>query len=446
MRIRERSTPISVKVTAQSQETVNKTDDKDEATTNERVGLWQQLAHSKVGHGLLGLVSFIGAMSPVTRRIGEQYNQAPARLAADTRKVTQLQARAENALRLDLFTRTDAVSASEMAQVVKLLGNGTLTSAQTQKLLGELMQRRGFSAEAAAVLTERFGQQDARMAAPRGKHTDAVAKAMTGNLVAASGASYQDVRQGAVGNCYVAAAAAAIVARDPSFPHRIIEERFDAKGDRSYGVTLSSNFLYLPQGQATFLVDDSVWASQDRTLYSKNTAGHWFQVIEQAAALEQGNFDKVETGFGFAGLARLTGLHAGFRLHAPGADVHRVFDEVMEHHRAGHAMTTGAHAFPDSAFAAQHAAVFSTLHEYAIIEVTGVDASSGRVRLYNPHGVELTITMDEFVRNFAGFSFLDLQQERPDIVVADALGLPARRRDDDHNTSDASMPQIVRSS
>lgn len=409
--------------------------------------LLRVLGQSRIGHALLGFASFAGAVAPISKQVLDGLSSAPTRLATDTRTVTTMQARTESALRLDLFTRTDHVDLDEVQSLTRALDKGALTGPQSQRLIQDLGKKRGFTGEAIEAITVYFGAKDATLAAPRDKHADsAVAVAMTGPLVAHDTARVSDVKQGAIGDCYFAASAAAIVARDPSFPHRIIEERQTVTGDRYYAVQLSANFLNLPQQTLSIEVADSVWAKNGRALYGKNTGGgHWFQVVEQAGAKLQGNFDQLETGFGFAGLSRLTGLPTGFRLTTAASDPEAVFASLKKHNDAGDAMTTGAHKFPDAAFVAAHPKVFSTMHEYAILDVTGTSAKDGHVKLYNPHGYVLDITIQEYLRNFLGFSYVDLGQQHPTMPKPAAVEPAILRRDPEiavDSENDAKRPRL----
>lgn len=371
------------------------------------------LGDSFIGRAMLGAAGAMAVLSPIVKPVVVAYAQAPARLAPDQRTtVNFLQVRAEVQLRERLLSGSGRVTVDEVAVITTAVDKGTVAPQHMLQLAHDLIAKRGFNGDALAKITDYFSAKQATMAAPLREHAAAHAVAVTG-VLANDSVAYTDVKQGAVGDCYFAASAAAIVARDPSFPHRIIEERTTLGGDRFYAVQLSHNLMHLPQGSVNIDVQDSVWATdKGAALYAKNTGGHWFQVLEQAGARLEGNFKKLESGFGFEALSRLTGLQAGYALHTAASPRDEVFSSLKRHFDAGNAMTTGAHSFPDAAFAEKHKGEFVTMHEYAIVDVRGTDASNGVVELYNPWGYTFTVSVDEFARNFLGFSYVDLQQQK----------------------------------
>jgi len=393
-------------------------------------GILKAIGHTSFGRAMMGAAGAVSVLSPMLRPVVEAHAEAPARLAPDSRTtVNFLQARAESALRGKLLNGVERATIDDVGELVAAVDKGSVHAQQGLQLAQDLKQKRGYTAEALAVVTDYFSARAAAMAAPLSVDKDSVVAAPMRGQLAATNAAYTDVKQGAVGDCYFAAAAAAIVARDPAFPNRIIEARTTMDGDRFYAVDLSRNLLNLPQGSHTVEVQDSVWRKDGHDLYAKNTRGHWFQVLEQAGAKLNGNFDKLESGFGFEGLARLTGLTAGYSFFHAGADRDAVFANVQKHFDAGHAMTTGAHAFADQAFIDAHPTDFATLHEYAIVDVTGTSAKDGVVTLYNPWGYTLKVSVEELTRNFLGFSYLDLQQEKVPVRLMPEQPAIVRRED-----------------
>ncbi len=379
---------------------------------------------------MLGAAGAMTVLSPMVKPVLVAYAEAPVRLAPDQRTtVNLLQVRAEVQLQQRLLAGTGRVTLDEVTTITAAIDKGTVGPERMLQLAHELIAKRGFNGDALAKITDYFSAKQATMAAPLREHAAARAVAVTGALTDDT-VAYTDVKQGAVGDCYFAAAAAAIVARDPSFPHRIIEERTSLDGDRFYAVRLSHNLMHLPQGSTTIDVQDAVWANnQGAALYAKNTGGHWFQVLEQAGARLEGNFKKLESGFGFEAMARLTGLRAGYALHTAASPRDEVFSSLKRHFDAGNAMTTGAHGFADKAFVEQHKGHFATLHEYAIVDVRGTDASTGIVELYNPWGYTFTVTVDEFARNFLGFSYVELGQNKLPLELMPDQPALVRRED-----------------
>lgn len=394
-------------------------------------GLLATLRRSPLVQTIVGAATLAATTLPIVKPVLDGYSRAPERIATDSRTVTPLQARAEGALRFDLFARTDRIGADEVESLLKAAAGGRLTPAQLERLLRDVGSKRGFTGEAAALLTSTLHTEKAAVAAPLAEHRGRVQIAVVNGPFAAGVAKATDVDQGAVGDCYFAAAAAAIVQRDPNFPWRIMQERSTPAGDRYYEVTLSRNFLHLPQGQVTLKVEDSIWQKNGNPIYAQSTGAHWFQVLEQAGAQLAGDFDKLETGMGFGALARITGLSSTYTLITPATPQDEAFAMLKRADDAGRAMTTGAHAFPDADFVKKHGKQFSTLHEYAILDVTGTSAENAEITLYNPHGYTLKVSIDEFRRNFLGFSAVDLGQERVPFKVPISIGapLPARRED-----------------
>jgi len=394
-------------------------------------GILKAIGHTSFGRAMMGAAGAISVLSPMVRPVIEAHAEAPVRLAPDARtSVNFLQARAESALRAKLLAGADKATIDDVGALVTAVDKGHMHGQRGLELAQEIKHKRGYTAEALAAVTDYFSARAATMAAPLKTDADSVVVApMRGGLVH-DNAAYTDVRQGAVGDCYFAASAAAIVARDPSFPHRIIEARTSMDGDRFYAVTLSRNLLNLPQGSYTLEVQDAVWSKDGNDHYAQNVAGHWFQVLEQAGAKLDGDFDRLESGFGFEGMSRLTGLTAGYSFFYAGADREAVFANVKQHFAAGHAMTTGSHDFADKAFVDKHPHDFATLHEYAIVDVTGTSASDGVVTLYNPWGYTFTVSVEELTRNFLGFSFLDLSQEKIPVKLMPEPSAIVRKQED----------------
>lgn len=392
-------------------------------------GILSAIGDSMLGRAMLGAAGAMAVLSPMTRPIVEAHAAAPQRLAPDARTTLSFyEARTESALKAQLDKGTGLATLDDAVAVTSAITKGHIRTDRGLALLTQAMKTRGVTGEATAHLTGFFSARAATLAKPLAEHTSAVALPMLG-VLATNNARFDDVRQGAVGDCYFAASAAAIVARDPAFPNRIIAERVSLDGDRFYEVTMSQNLLNLPQGSYTVAVQDDVWGQDGRALYGQNTSGHWFQVLEQAAAKLDGSFGKLESGFGFEAMAKLTGLTAGYAFHFAGSDRTEVFNSLKQHFDAGNAMTTGAHAFPDATFVAKHQGVFADLHEYAIIDVRGTTAQDAEIELYNPWGHVLTVSVDEFARNFLGFSYLDLTQEKVPVKLMPDQPAIVRRED-----------------
>jgi hypothetical protein len=191
----------------------------------ESESLLRTLGDSFIGRAMLGAAGAMAVLSPMVKPIVVAYAQAPARLAPDQRTtVNFLQVRAEVQLRERLLSGSGRVTVDEVAVITSAVDKGTVAPQRMLQLAHELIAKRGFNGDALAKITDFFSAKQATMAAPLREHAAAQAVAVTG-VLAKDSVAYTDVKQGAVGDCYFAASAAAIVARDPSFPHRIIEER-----------------------------------------------------------------------------------------------------------------------------------------------------------------------------------------------------------------------------
>jgi hypothetical protein len=361
--------------------------------------------------------------------IVEAHAQAPRQLAPDPKTtVNFITARLESNLSSELLAADKGSVKADVSDANKLIAamKQGLPELRAVMLAHQVATKRSFTAEAMALLTAAFTPTDTALAKPRDKHDGVVAAAaMTAPMMSTDSARYTDVVQGAVGNCYFAASAAAIVARDPAFPRRIIQERQSLDGNRSYSVQLSPVLLHLPQGSQTIGVDDSVWSDRNgSSIYAGNNGASWFQVLEMASAKMDGGFGPTQSGFGFEALARLTGMTARYTLITPAHDRDATFSSLKAHNDAGHAMTTGAHIWSDPAFAAKWSGRFSEQHEYAVVDVRGTNATDGVVVLYNPWGMELTVSVDEFQRNFLGFSWLDLHAPSPSLPAVETADRP----------------------
>ncbi len=401
-----------------------------EATTPTR-SLMGALRDSKTAHVMVAAGALWGSAAPCVNPLLEAHARAALRIAPDPKAtVNYVTVMAEQILRNKFMRGSGPVVADDALSLLRSAHDSGLSHRQLLALAHEVGSARGFTPEALHQLTGALDEvvNHAKLPAALDTHASELVKvAVRGPLMAADSARFDDVRQGADADCYFAAAAAAVVLRDPGFPRRIMEEVTSLDGSkRAYTVKLSANFLNLPLQQHTLTVPDRVWApatAQTTSSYAHNPddRAHWFQILESAAAQMAGDYGALEQGVGFAALARITGLTTHYTYTGMLTNRDALFASLLQHDNAGDAMTTGSHAFADPAFAARVGAAFATLHEYAIIDVSGNNAADGKITLYNPLGRMLEITVDEFARNFLGFSWVDLNSTPPAMQPLDVL-------------------------
>lgn len=235
------------------------------------------------------------------------------------------------------------------------------------------------------------------------KHKDATYEKHAGD-VSGKGAKPEDVKQGALGDCYLLAALAAVARANP----KVIEEMIKDNGDGTYDVS-----IYVDKGwfskdlqKQTVKVDATFPTKDGKAVYAKpGEAGPsgprlWVMLIEKAYAKLKGGYDDIEGGFGAPAMEAITGK-ASQELKPkdyPDDILASMLDKVM---KEGHAVTVGADWYLLKSTKEKAAAdgIPSLQHEYAL---KGVDVKGQTIDLQNPWGhshIE-KLPMDKFKKWF----------------------------------------------
>lgn len=211
---------------------------------------------------------------------------------------------------------------------------------------------------------------------PMPAHPGLVKKSFAHVPLFENGITASDVRQGALGNCYFAAAAAAVAHADPS----AIASMFRINLDGTYGV----RFYTFEKGKTK-----SVWIKVDADLYGGASPAYgkvggdvWYAIAEKAYAEFKGSYATIGNGgYSTEIIAALTGREATD--HAPKTDDDR-WRLITRKLDSGSAITLGTPATdPDGRFGMSE---FSNWHAYSIVGYD-TDASGERfVYVRNPWG------------------------------------------------------------
>lgn len=212
-----------------------------------------------------------------------------------------------------------------------------------------------------------------------------------------------DVMQGALGDCYLMAALAAVAQQDPERLRRMIQ----ANPDGTYTVTLSirqpPTFEY---GPLPILVGPELPLVRGRPAFAQtvDSGGEgdvelWVALIEKAYAKLNGSYEQIEGGWGEDALERIVGRNfdkVSPSSTSPGA--------LARAHFAGSPITAstisdghGKRLFLEGRLIANH--------EYW---VESIDLSAGTLTLRNPWGYDrgpVTLSWDEFVSAFRKVSY-----------------------------------------
>jgi hypothetical protein len=321
---------------------------------------------------------------------------------------------------------TGPLTGADAQRLVDIVQRGSLPSDRVLVVVEQLQKTRGLSSEAIALLQPVLAPDDS-VPTPRAK--DSSQHKMLAPLQAPLFVQVDptDVQQGQLGDCYLASSAAAIAMRAPNFFKDVVTEHTAPDGERIFRVHLHSTVLMVPTGAQDFTVPDSLWHSaftikgklmHGDELYASSKPGAWFPVLEAAWVKHRGgtSYDAAASGYGSFALAGLTGRTAGFFPMVKATPPALVLEELQRHWDRGDAMTTGSRSNPDPAFLATHKGDFVKKHEFAILDVTGTNTQNARIKLYNPWGTTLELTLHEYIANFDSFSFVRMPTEN---------GLPA---------------------
>ncbi len=219
-----------------------------------------------------------------------------------------------------------------------------------------------------------------------------------------NGATYDDIHQGAVGDCYFVMSLAEVALRSPA----TITNMFVVNGDGTYTVK-----FYNPSGQAEYITVDSylptdgngrlIYASRG-SLYTSTANELWVALAEKAYA-QLNEFGWSRAGFSVSGQNSYTGIANGY--------IYAGLNHVTGLATTAFAMTNSSGSFNTfvSAFNAGKMIGFASYasppnsgivgnHAYAVV---GYNATNQTITLFNPWGVEyglVTMTWSQIQQNF----------------------------------------------
>jgi hypothetical protein len=228
--------------------------------------------------------------------------------------------------------------------------------------------------------------------------------------------SYQDIKQGYLGDCYFLASLGAVALQNPS----AIQNMFINNGDGTYTVRLfgqnngtvntAADYVtvdsYLPVN-----VSDGFYSGLLFANYDSANVGLWVALAEKAYAqfAESGvsqrdtatnNYGSIEAGFGHRAMPSILGSNASF------------YSDINYAGRAGNFLSLSSIASLLASGSAMAAGTISNpelgiigLHEYVIV---GADTVNSTLTLYNPYGITSTgetngirvISYNDFKANF----------------------------------------------
>ncbi len=190
------------------------------------------------------------------------------------------------------------------------------------------------------------------------------------------GPTFDDIRQGALGDCYFVSALSAIADVDPQFirdsvkinPDNTFSVRFFQNG-KPISVIVNNDFIHSPSGQLTYA------SSTDK-------GELWVSVMEKAYAQWKGSYQTIGKGGDPAkALAELTGIksHVVVDQREPAAAIYSDIQKALQNHEP---VVAGTYAGPQSEYTREG---LVNSHAYTVI---GVKENQGQkyVILRNPWG------------------------------------------------------------
>jgi hypothetical protein len=196
-----------------------------------------------------------------------------------------------------------------------------------------------------------------------------------------NGATYQDIDQGTLGDCYYLASLAATAFRSPT----TIQNMFVDNGDNTYTVRFYKNGVadyvtvdrYLPTYAVGGLPyaqtpNNELWVALAEKAYAQVNQSGW---IEQQDGTN--TYIGIEYGLGYYAMRHVTGRNTS-QIYQPSGIVDT--NAIKNAFNAGQMITVGS---KPSGVASNVVAN----HEYVLV---GYNSSTQQFRLYNPHGVNST--------------------------------------------------------
>jgi hypothetical protein len=325
----------------------------------------------------------------------------------DATELLDLQTIVNNAVRFQMLDHVRVLSskiahgtiANVRAGIGNLVGNSTLN--QLERLIGKW-----------------FLGND-RPAAPGG-YTLTYREFKTGSLFGNDNQfSYQDVKQGYLGDCYFLASLAANAQQRPSN----IREMFIDNGDGTFTVRLYGQTNGKIAGAADYLTVDrwlptnvsaNGYTGQRFAYFDEANVGLWVALAEKAYAqfAESGvtqrdfnlnSYGEIEGGWGYRAMPSISGISGGYYAGTSWSNTGPRTGEFPGLAAIDNLLKSGKALTADTGY-------YTTLnivqwHEYMVV---GVDLSRGTVTLYNPWGVTRsgetngirTLSYNDFKLNF----------------------------------------------
>jgi calpain family cysteine protease len=286
----------------------------------------------------------------------------------------RVQATAGNQAALRLLARQEGGTAT------------TAPPAEAQKLQADPTT---LSGERITITDELLGIMSGSQGEPGmlGKHEDAGKYKEVKGTPFVGGPSPDDVNQGAIGDCYLLAALAAVAKANP----KLIESMITDKGDGTYDVTLYADKGWFSKDLQPVVVNVTGTFPMDSKgdpLYghSGDPTELWVMIIEKAYAKLKGGYKKIVGGFGGPAMEAITGKPS---IRYPLDDYDEtalasIFETLLIE---GYAITAAADwaFFESTKDAAKKDVGMHFNHEYTVV---GFDKKAKTVDLRNPWGEE----------------------------------------------------------
>lgn len=185
------------------------------------------------------------------------------------------------------------------------------------------------------------------------------------------GPQYDDIEQGALGDCYFLAAASSLAQTDPS----ILRQMVTSLGDGTYAVR-----YYDGASEVYLRIDGDLPVSSGSNLAyaeTSDTSEIWVPLIEKAYAhfrYGSDTYGSIEGGWMDVVYEEITGVSSSFRYTSGTTSALATY--IRDNLNAGHAVTLGSYSGAASPVVGGHA-----------YQVVSIDASN-YVTVYNPWGVD----------------------------------------------------------
>jgi hypothetical protein len=221
-----------------------------------------------------------------------------------------------------------------------------------------------------------------------------------------NGATYQDVKQGAVGDCYFVATLAEVALKNPS----AITNMFIVNGDGTYTVRFfngsTTHYVTVDSYLPTYGGGGAAYAGQG--LNYTNTSGELWVSLAEKAYVQANEFGFIRSGLSGSGINSYDAISGGY--------INYAIRHVTGLSTVNYAYTSGGTSFNTfvTAYNANKMIAFASMttpasgsvvgsHAYAVV---GYDAGTQKVTLFNPWGISyglLTLSWAEIQANFTYF-------------------------------------------